>query len=160
MNIDIFKRYAKMLFLESKCKLHYEIQLHKFLLNDMSSKPVQKVLRVQEFIFLLIYLLRPLLLPTSYKSNINLAHFPCNFNNTIQCLKFINIYVPSVLKYHILRYLYLYFLIFFKFSRIFFMYLSSPKQNMTILFFRPELQADEIILQIQDNVHEVLQQKE
>ena len=31
---------------------------------------------------------------------------------------------------------------------------------MTILFFRPEIQADEIILQIQDNVHEVLQQKE
>ena len=39
------------------------------------------------------------------------------------------------------------------------MYLLSPKQNMTILFFRSELQADEIILQIQDNVHEVLQQK-
>lgn len=31
---------------------------------------------------------------------------------------------------------------------------------MTILFFRPELQSDEVILQIQDNVHEVLQQRE
>ena len=39
------------------------------------------------------------------------------------------------------------------------MYLS-PKQNMTILYFRPELQSDEVILQIQDNVHEVLQQRE
>ena len=113
MNIYIFKHYAKMLFLESKRKLHCEMQLHNFLLNDMSSKPFQKVLSVQEFIFLLIYLLRPLLLLTSYKSNINLACFPHNFNNTVQCLIFINIYVPSVIKYHILRYLYLYFLIFF-----------------------------------------------
>ena len=40
------------------------------------------------------------------------------------------------------------------------MYLSSSKQNMTILFFRPELQSDEVILQIQDNVQEVLQQRE
>lgn len=65
--------------------------------------------------FLLIYLLRPLLLLTSYKSNINLAYFPSNFNNTIQCLKLNNIYVPSVLKYHTLKYLYLYFLIFSNF---------------------------------------------
>lgn len=64
---------------------------------------------------LLIYLLRPLLLLTSYKSNINLAYFPSNFNNTIQCLKLNNIYVPSVLKYHTLKYLYLYFLIFSNF---------------------------------------------